>query len=225
MNIIKKLIIKDIIALKSYKKLIISMFIMAVFFTFLGFIDKKMEYVTYAGIALPISVLGGLAGSVIYEEEKANSDSYIMTFPVNRRDIILSKYMFNLVLIFAGATVVSLISIVCKMFLPLDIPKTLYVMLVFGGCTNLLFILKTPLVYKYGTEKANNIFMIILFAILSIAPVILLFIQKNDPNFTYTTDILSRYIQFIPLVAFILLVIFNIISYKKSYKIYLNKQL
>ena len=96
MNVIKKLIIKDIIALKAYKKLITMTFIMAVFFTFIGFIDKKMEYVTYAGIALPISVLGGLASSVLYEEEKANADSYIMTFPLNRKNIV-KNYVNNLI--------------------------------------------------------------------------------------------------------------------------------
>ena len=35
---------------------------------------EKMEMVTYVGITLPISILGGLASSILYEEEKATEE-------------------------------------------------------------------------------------------------------------------------------------------------------
>lgn len=224
MSTVKKLIIKDILALKAYDKLIYITFVMAVIFTFLGFFDESMSKVTYAGIALPISILGGLANSILYEEEKANSDSYILTFPVNRRDVILGKYLFNIVLIVIGAIIVSLIALVCIMFFPLNITSTFTVMLIFGGASNLLFILKTPLVYKYGMEKANNIFMIILFALLSITPVILLSIKSVDPDYKQSIEILSNIVGYIPIISIVLLIIFNIVSYKVAYRVYLKRE-
>lgn len=225
MNTINKLIIKDILALKSYNRIITTMLIMAVIFTFLGFVDKEMINVTYAGIALPISVLGGLANSILYEEEKANSDSYILTFPVTRKDVVLAKYLFNIALIIMGLIIVMIISFICKIFFPLNLTRVISVVTIFSSATNLFFILKAPFVYKFGTEKANNILMIILFAILSIAPVILLGIKSIDPTFEKTVEILSSLIPYIPLFGTILIVLFNYISYKSSYKIYLKKEL
>ena len=224
MNTINNLIIKDLLALKAYKKIIITVFIMAFIFTFLGFIDSEMANVTYAGIALPISVLGGLANSILYEEEKANADSYILTFPVTRKDIVLSKYLYNIVLIIIGLIVVLFISVLCKIFFPLNILKVISVVTIFSSVTNLMFILKTPFVYKYGTEKANNILMIFLFAVLSIVPVILLTIKSFDPNFENLVGILSDFIPYVPIFSITLIVILNIISYKKSYKIYYKKE-
>ena len=102
MDTIKRLIIKDLLALKSYKRLITMVFGMAIVFTFLGFYDKQMAMVTYTGLALPISILGGLANTILYEEEKANSDAFILTFPVNRKDIVLGKYLLNITLLLIG---------------------------------------------------------------------------------------------------------------------------
>lgn len=224
MDIIKRLIIKDFLALKSYKRLILTTLIMSIVFTFLGFIDKEMETVTYVGITLPISILGGLANSILYEEEKANSDSYILTFPVTRKDIVLGKYLYNVALILTGSIIVLTTSLICKLLLPLNIVRVLFIMIIFGSFSNLLFVVKTPLVYKYGTEKANNILMIILFAVLSIVPVILLGIKSIDPEFNNTVEILSKFISYVPLLGLIAIILLNYISYKRSCKIYLNKE-
>lgn len=225
MNIIKRLIIKDFIALKSYKRLIITALIMSIVFTFLGFFDKQMEMVTYVGITLPISILGGLASSILYEEEKANSDSYILTFPVTKKDVVLGKYLFNIFLIITGFIIVLITSLICKIFLPLNLLRTLFLMIVFGGATNLLFALKTPFVYKYGTEKANSILLIILFAVLSILPVLLISLKSIDPDYKNTIDILNNYISYIPIISIILIILFNYISYKRSYNIYSKREL
>lgn len=224
MNTIKNLIIKDILALKAYDKLIYTSLGMALVFTFLGFFDPAMSKVTYAGIALPVSVLGSLSSSILYEEEKANADSYMLTFPVTRKDVVLGKYLYNLTLIGLGIVAIAIIAAICIIFCPLSISNVILITILFGSATNLLFIIKTPLVYKYGTEKANNIFMIILFAILSLAPVILLTIKSIDPDYKNSVSILTGMLPYIPVVSIILLIIFNIISYKISYKIYMKKE-
>lgn len=225
MDIIKRLIIKDFIALKSYKRLIITTLVMSIIFTFLGFFDKEMEMVTYVGITLPISILGGLASSILYEEEKANSDSYILTFPVTKKDVVLGKYLFNISLIIVGFIIVLITSLICKIFLPLHLLRTLLLMVIFGSATNLLFVLKTPFVYKYGTEKANSILLILLFAILSILPVLFISLKSIDPEYKNTIDILNNFMPYIPIIGIILIILFNYISYRRSYKIYLKKEL
>lgn len=224
MDTIKRLIIKDLLALKSYKRLITMVFGMAIVFTFLGFYDKQMAMVTYTGLALPISILGGLANTILYEEEKANSDAFILTFPVNRRDIVLGKYLLNITLLLIGILFVLILGTICKLILPLNIGTTFLISSTFTCATNLLFIMKTPLVYKYGTEKANNIFMIILFAILSVAPVILLSIKSIDPKFETTTEILSSFIPYLPIIIILVMILLNLISFNISYKIYLKKE-
>ena len=224
MDTIRRLIIKDLLALKSYKRLITIVFSLAVIFTFLGFFDKEMAMVTYTGLALPISVLGGLANTILYEEEKANSDSFILTFPVNRKDIVLGKYLFNITLLLIGIVFVIILGTICKLLLPLNVGTTFLIAASFTCATNLLFVLKTPFTYKYGTEKANNIFMVILFAILSIVPVILLSIKSVDPGFKITVEILSNFIPYLPLIITLSMILINIISFNISYKIYLKKE-
>ena len=224
MDTIKRLIIKDLLALKSYKRLITIVFSLAIIFTFLGFFDKEMAMVTYTGLALPISVLGGLANTILYEEEKANSDSFILTFPVNRKDIVLGKYLFNITLLLIGIIFVVILGFICKLLLPLNVGTTFIIAASFTCATNLLFVLKTPFTYKYGTEKANNIFMVILFAILSIVPVILLSIKSIDPDFKVTVEILSNFIPYLPLIIILGMILINIISFNISYKIYLKKE-
>ena len=66
--------------------------------------------------------------------------------------------------------------------------------------------------------------MIILFAILSLAPVILLTIKSIDPDYKNSVSILTGMLSYIPVVSITLLIIFNIISYKISYKIYMKKE-
>ena len=66
--------------------------------------------------------------------------------------------------------------------------------------------------------------MIILFAILSIAPVILISIKSIDPKFETTSEILSGFIPYLPIIIILVMILLNVISFNTSYKIYLKKE-
>ena len=224
MNIIKKLVMKDFLAFKAYKKIIISSIIMSIFFIIIGFADEEMEMVTYAGMALPVSILGGLSNSIMYEEEKANSDSYMLTFPVDRKYVVLSKYIHNILAIFSGIIIVLFIVLLSSLFLPINFIDSLLIILMFSIITNFIYIVKAPFVYKYSTEKANNILLLLMFLILSVISLSLTWLETIDPKFNHTIQLLTPLVSYIPVICFISIIIFNYISYKISYKIYRNKE-
>lgn len=218
------LIKKDFIALVNYKRLIYISIILAIFFAFLGFYDSTLNDITYVGIVLPVTLIGGLASTVISEEEKALSDSYILTMPVTKVSIIKAKFLYSYSLILTGLIISFLIYLITSLFFNIKLMEVLTMSISFSLLTNVFFIIRTPLIYKYGTEKTNTIIMLFFFALLALAPVLLIFINSIDHDFENTVNILSYLMDYIYLIVIILTIFCNYLSYVISKKIYLKKE-
>ena len=99
MNKIKGLIIKDLLQLKSYAKTIIIFSIIFIL-TSLNSEDANAMEMLILMMTLGFGMLG--IASFSYDE-LAKANKYIITFPITKKEIVLSKYILEFMLLLIGA--------------------------------------------------------------------------------------------------------------------------
>ena len=90
MNIFKGLITKELVFLKSYKKNLILFVILAAMLCFLN--DSITSFMP---VYIPL-ILGMIATNSFVYDSQANSERYLLSFPLNKKDIIRTKYIYIL---------------------------------------------------------------------------------------------------------------------------------
>ena len=99
MNIIKGLIVKDLLQLKSYRKTLIIFIVIMFIFSVMN--QQQTEMINIFSMML---ILGfGMFGIATFSyDEMSKADKYIMTLPITRKQIVLSKYILII-----GATIIG----------------------------------------------------------------------------------------------------------------------
>ena len=162
----KGLLIKDILNLRNYMKQLILVF---VFFIAYGIFLKNGVFV---GSMITLMLSMQVITTMSYDEY-AKWDKYALTMNINRKDIVLSKYVFFIMSIIIGIVVgiisSSLINIISDSNVGIDeiLVTSIMVPCIFA----ILFSIIIPIVFKTGVEKARVVMMAILFT-----PTILVFI-------------------------------------------------
>ena len=162
----KGLIIKDILNLRNYMKQLILVF---VFFIAYGIFLKNGVFV---GSMITLMLSMQVITTMSYDEY-AKWDKYALTMNINRKDIVLSKYVFFIMSIIIGIVVgiisSSLINIISDSNVGIDeiLVTSIMVPCIFA----ILFSIIIPIVFKTGVEKARVVMMAIFFT-----PTILVFI-------------------------------------------------
>lgn len=162
----KGLILKDFLAIRSSAR--VYLFLIA-FYSFISFSSSNLS----------LSVLGGVMMSMlpitaIAYDERSNFVHYALTMPVSKTDIVLSKYIFGIILAMLGA----LISFVSILFIGAGIPLVEKVFTAVAAmCAGLLFqSFILPIVFKFGTEK-GRLYMIAMFFL----PTVLILLLAKSP--------------------------------------------
>jgi len=202
----KALIIKDLLNLKGQYKIIIAIF---VFYAMISFGSSDASFLF--GMISVIMVL--LTITSISYDERSKWDKYALTMPVNRQDIVISKYLLGLIL----ASVALVLNLIFTLlFSDLSTSESVAVPFALFGVSLLFLALVLPPLFKYGVEKGRFIMMMIFFV-----PTGVIIIASKMGNISIGNDILNN----LPYILVISLIIAVGISIKASLRIYNNKEM
>ena len=203
------LIKKDFLIIKGNLKLIIVMLFVFLVMAIQGDFDISF---------IPPFIVVMLFMSTFSYDEYNKWDSYAITLPNGRKNIVKSKYIASLILIMLAVIVTillnCLIGIINNNFV---IDK--FISSLIGGAfaTILIQSIMYPLIFKYGIEKGRIGLFVLSFVIIGI-----LKLFSGVINIPKNITVLFNNYWFI--VVPIILIVMLFISYKISEKIYLKKE-
>lgn len=222
MNVIKGLIIKDILQLKNYKKTLI-VFILIFTLTSISGTD-----VTGNMLAIMLTLGFGMFSMASFNYDELNkADRYILTFPLTKKQVVLSKYILVI-----GSTVIgSILGTILGLIVTFAINKQVLnieelILAGLGGIfgIGLIEAIQIPCVYKWGAEK-GRIQMVIVTAFVALLAGGVMFIgEKINIQFT-SNNIFDIFSGFLPLGFIVVIIAMYYISYKVAYKIYEKKEI
>lgn len=204
------LIKKDLLLIKSNIKMVIIMFVVFILLAING--NGNFSF-----IPAFISVM--LFMSTFSYDEYNKWDAYAITLPNGRKNVVKSKYIATLILIFLSVLVTLITCIIVgyinQNFEMKGIIETLL------GCALAVILIQSfmyPFIFKFGIEKSRIGIFIVVFSLTFIISLI----SKQE------IKISSNLIQFFNIYGMILISVLTLIillvSYKMSRKIYLNKE-
>lgn len=212
MRSIKGLLIKDFLLLKAYKKnLILGIFI----YIFIMLMNASDESIVYLGTSMIVFLFSSYAISTFNIDEKSESDKFYLTLPINKKYLVLEKYLFVVINIILG----MIISFLIVMFLYtgniihfFNIKECLLSMLSISFGISIYNCLQIPCIYKFGVEKGRlQIYIIIM----------IIFLVIGGCYFIFKDIDILRYIDNISRLD-VYLVLFIIFLYIGSYFISLK---
>lgn len=163
------LLVKEYYTLRRYLKQYILLFI---FFGVLSvYLDSAIYFQAMVTMSMCMLVFTGMS-----YDSTAGWDKYVMTMPVSRKDVVLSKYV-SCVIYAASAIVVSTVfSIIINRIHPMEDGGLMLMSTVAATLLCLIFIIYSillPMIFKLGVEKTRilmiAVIMIPVFAILGTA--------------------------------------------------------
>ncbi|MCI8497005.1 MAG: ABC-2 transporter permease [Clostridiales bacterium] len=147
----KGLLMKDLFNLKRQGGIILLVLVMYGLFSFsTGMSEVLGGLVAVFGAMLPVTALA--------YDERAKWDKYALSMPVTRRQIVLSKYLLGFLLTAAAFVLNVVLQAVGKSENPWDI---FLVPLCLAGVGLLFLSLLMPLLFKFGTEKARLLMLVL----------------------------------------------------------------
>ncbi|EGT4702863.1 ABC-2 transporter permease [Clostridioides difficile] len=210
----KGLILKDLLNLKGNIKFILLFIIMFGFMSSLG--DGNVN--NFIGVIIVLCTT--MIVSTFSYDDLNKWDSYVLTMPINRNDIVLSKYLTMLIFSFIGVLVSLIVSVTIGYFKnTLILNETLLINALILSISVCFGSLILTLIYKFGTERAR-LLMILCFLVPTLALLVFKSILENISSPISIEIILNTLVYSLPFVAILLFVI----SYFISSKIYSKKE-
>lgn len=220
----KGLIIKDLLQLKSYlKTLIVFMFI----FICVSLEPKNTSVDEILTIMMTLG-LGMFGIATFTYDEMAKANKYILTFPLNKKEVVLSKYILQIVLTITGAVLGMALTIIISLVLNKGIPNFIdLISTALGGILGIGLVesIQIPCIYKVGAEKGRiYMFILTIVAAFGVGAIVMLG-EKIASNFSVNLDSINNVLEtFFPIVLLGLIFLEYFISYKIFYKIYSKKE-
>lgn len=224
MNSIKGLIIKDILQLKSYKKSLI-MFILIFFVLMIA--QKNTEGIENVLTVMMTLIFGMFAIATFNYDESAKADRYILTLPLTKKEILLSKYILIICSTIVGSILGALVNFIIAFVINVQLPNIQELIAIgLGGILGTGFIqaIQIPCIYKYGSERGRIQVFIIVAVIAVIIGGIFFIGDKININLPIN-NILNIVDNFLPVIFIIVTAIIYYISYNITYKIYSKKEI
>lgn len=221
MNRIKGLIIKDLSQLKSYKRTLI---IFIAIFVLTGIAQENTKGIGNMLVIMLTLGFGMFSIASFNYDEQAKADRYILTFPLTKKEIIISKYILVIGSTIIGAIVGTIISFVILFVINKEIPNIQeLIATALGGILGLGIVegIQIPCIYKWGAEK-GRIQLFIVVAAVALFVTSIFYIGK-DIKLPMNT-ILNIINSLLPIILILATVIIYYISYKIAYRIYSKKE-
>lgn len=221
----KGLIIKDLLNLSSYKTTLLIILI----FCSIGMVGT--DAVNAAPIFITV-MIGMIVLSTFNYDETSHAEKYILSLPLTRKEIVMSKYVLAIVANILGSIVGILLTIiivnVINVIRPEDLIKLDFENLsitavsgIFGVA--LIQAIQIPSVYRFGAEKGRiQMFLLLFLLVLMIAGVGFLITKIG---FDINIEKINRFMNHfgIPILILVSAILYYI-SYKISYKIFKKKE-
>jgi len=168
----KGLLLKDLLALKKQGKL---MLVLVAFYAVYSYAAKNTSML---GTMLAV-ICTMLPITTLSYDEYNKWDRYALSMPINRKTIVISKYLIGILLNFMATIIVAVINLVLLPYIEnADIVETLLILLATSMATILILAILMPLIFRFGVEKARLMLMAIFAAPIMI---IILLNQMNIP--------------------------------------------
>jgi len=220
------LIKKDALNLGSYK---ISIFMMLVCVLIIGSIGQN----TCTYIPIIMAIMAGMIGlSTFSYDEISKSENYILSLPISKKELVIEKYIFSIIIAILGGLIGFLITPIFTNILNNIRPditlnvdyKVLFITTlcgIFG--ISLIISIQIPSIYKWGAEKGRiQMFVIIFIIIIMVAGIVYVLLKTGlNINFVNINNFFNKFGIVILLTS---LIIMYYISYKISYKIFLKSR-
>lgn len=219
MKIIKGLLLKDLLELKSYKR---NFLLSILIYGFIIITQMNEGGVSFMASFMIMFLFSLYAISTFNYDEKTQSDRYVLTFPLTRKDVIKSKYILGILSIIFGSIIGLVLSFGLSYIVLKKIPSI-------GGyfseltvsfyIISLIQCFQIPFIYKYGAEKGRNQIYIIT---LGLSLLIILF-SILFPNVSY--DFINKMGLYLYIIVFFLIIFNYYFSFIISYKVYSKKDI
>ncbi|MDE6141294.1 MAG: ABC-2 transporter permease, partial [Bacilli bacterium] len=204
------LIIKDILFIKNTWKNLLLIFVGSLL------LSIALGNYLLAICSVPIILLtSGI--NTFQTDEFYNTDAYTLSYPLSRKKIVTSKYLFSLVMMlistYIGLMIYAGISVVIHpgvRGLNTDMLKQLLMLEISSLLVDAIFY---PIIYKYGCEKSKFVLMSIVMILLGLGSILSVYINV----FKKATLNLEGIITFIDHYGLISLTILVIVATLISY--------
>lgn len=171
---------------------------------------------------MPITVIGMstlIVPSMRAEKEK-DWNKFELTMPINRKEIVASKYILYLILCLMGLALGAIVNVCGMAFSQLssfdNIDIYLYISMIIALVSGSVLI---PLVYKLGVDKSETLSLVCYSIPIATLVGLLLYLKER----IHTLETISHLRLWLILILVVTFVIF-LISGVVSYKIYKKKQ-
>ncbi len=216
----KGLIIKDFLYLKNTWKNLIVIFIGSLL------ISIALGNYLLVICALPLILLTSTINT-FQTDEFFNTDSYTLSFPFSRKQIITARFLYTFIMIivafFVGLVIYYLIHFIIRPNhngLNTDMLKYLIMM---EGTSLLVDSIFYPIIYKVGCEKSRLVLLSIVMLLLGLGSILSVYINVFNKDFIDFVAIVNFIQKNGVMVLGILVTVATIISYILS-NIFYNKR-
>ena len=199
----KGLIIKDLLQLKSYlKSLIIFIFIFIC-------VSLEPQNTSTDGLLIIMMTLGlGMFGIATFSyDEMAKANKYILTFPLTKKEIVLSKYILQFILTITGAILGIILSVIISLVLNKGIPSFIdLISIALGGMFGIGLVesIQMPCFYKFGAEKGRIYMFIITIVVAFGAGAIVMLGEKMTNTFSINLSSINNILEvFFPIILLV----------------------
>lgn len=215
----KGLILKEFMILKSFAKTMLGLIAL---YAILSFTTTTTVLAPMIIVVFSMWVLTSFS-----YDQNAKWDNYVLTLPITKKQVVISKYIYSLLLMIIGIVIATAVSL-----LLLTIKKDGSVAEILGGVVGASFIsilmtsFNLPLMFKYGPEKARFTFFMIIAALAFIVGAGGYLIKQFQLGGAITTMIESPgFIPIASICAVVVLITIALISYCISLYIYKRKEI
>ena len=203
------LIKKDFLMIKGNLKLIIIMLFVFFIMSLQGQFDISF---------IPAFIVVMLFMSTFSYDEYNKWDAYAITLPNGRKNVVKSKYIASLILVFLAIIITILLkSLVGIINNNLELNKSVSNLI--GGIFAIVLIqaIMYPLIFRYGIEKGRLGLFVLTFILLAL-------IELFSKIINIPENIISFFNRYYFIITPVILLLVLLISYKISEKIYLKKE-
>ncbi len=220
----KGLIKKDLFNLASYKSTLIFLII------FCGIALFGTGSLSFASLLIG-AVVGMISLSTFNYDESSKAEKYILSLPVTKKEIVLSKYILAILSAVFGCVLGMLLSILVVPFLNMIRPEANLTLsfssLLIGAIGGLFGIsliqsIQIPCIYKWGAERGRIQMFLLLFLVIAlvVGGVFLL----NHFSLQISMAEVEQFMNFFGIPLLLGLTVFMYyISYRISYRLMLKK--
>lgn len=209
----KGFLLKDLLLLKGYVR---SYLLFLIVFGLISFKDPTFNLI----LILPtLSVM--LCMSTFNFDEKYNWNTYAVTLPISKKNIVLSKYIFSIILLIVFSLIALLVSYVFSLINGSSFILTTELVNILGSIIGITLVLSImiPFIYKFGSEKGRTI----IFIIFILGGIGIGYVLKNI-NIMVDESLLNLFKNYGLYIILLIDIIVMFISYKISTKIFMKKE-